>query len=111
MLNANSVLATGSHCSAIKSRSSAALTLATGGFYFALVRMFNGHAPGYSNCHSGLVRFNAELFQKLNAPDPHVEFFVAGQSDRQPKLSPVTVAVSPSVLMVKLLSSACQRAI
>jgi len=85
MFNANSVLATGSHCSVIKLRSSAALTLATGGFCFALVRMFNGHAPGYSNCHSGLVRFDVELLQQLSAPYPHIERFTAGKSDRQAK--------------------------
>ena len=89
MSNANSVLATGSHCSVIKSRSSAALTLATGGFCFALVRMFNGHAPGYSNCHSGLVRFDVELLQQPSAPYPHS----------------ATVAVSPSALIVKSSSS------
>ena len=83
----NSVLATGSHCSVIKSRSSAALTLATGGFCFALVRMFNGHAPGYSNCHSGLVRFDVELLQQLSAPYPHVERFIVGKCDRQPEAS------------------------
>ncbi|MGA8470314.1 MAG: hypothetical protein WB721_15940, partial [Pseudolabrys sp.] len=72
----------GSHCSVIKSRSSAALTLATGGFCFALVRMFNGHAPGYSK---GLVRFDVELLQQPSAPYPHIERFTAGKSDRQPK--------------------------
>jgi hypothetical protein len=70
------------------------LTLATGGFCFALVRMFNGHAPGYSNCHSGLVRFDVELLQQLSALYPHS----------------ATVAVSPSALIVKSSSSACSAA-
>jgi hypothetical protein len=45
--------------------------------------MFNGHAPGYSNCHSGLVRLDIKLLQQLSACDPHFEWFAARKSDCQ----------------------------